>query len=105
MTATENRKDADIRAALGLLIEARRLIGIHGYEVHVAICDLLYNELSRASGVNEFPVDVVPATYSITRDLHDDDSTLAGALQLAMKGYLNEVHIEGRTYGDARGLR
>jgi hypothetical protein len=61
VTATEHRKDADIRAALGLLIEARAIFRMHGLTAPAQIVGLAYDLASDESGVAEFPVDVVPA--------------------------------------------
>jgi hypothetical protein len=61
MTATERRKDADIRSALGLLMEARGLLLLHGHSAPAQLIDLAYDMAATDSGVTEYPVDVVPA--------------------------------------------
>jgi hypothetical protein len=52
MTQTQHKKDADIRRALDLLIEARALIVVHGYAHEIALLDLMHDQLSESAGVS-----------------------------------------------------
>lgn len=55
MTATQHRKDADIRHALDLLIEARATFRLHGDTATEQVIDLAYNLGSSINDVVEFP--------------------------------------------------
>ena len=73
MTATERRKDADIRSALGLLMEARALLRLHGYSAAAQVIDLAYDLAATDSGVTEYPVGVVLTEPTVASTLTADD--------------------------------
>ena len=52
MTQTQHKKDADIRRALELLVEARGLVRVDGYAHEIALLDRLRDQLSESAGVS-----------------------------------------------------
>lgn len=51
MTETQAHKEADVREALRLLVEARRLVEFHGYKEQAATIDFVADRVGEAAGV------------------------------------------------------
>jgi len=51
VTETQAHKEADVREALRLLVEARRLVEFHGYKEQAATIDFVADRVGEAAGV------------------------------------------------------
>lgn len=51
MSQTQHKKDEDMRAALRLLVEARRLVELHGFKEQAAVIDFAADRVGEAGGV------------------------------------------------------